>query len=146
MSLESCIGVTRAGRPENPQFAAPQDRDEKHNEALFFEKEGEEQHMDRNVAKKLTASINDLSTSILFTKRSPKWDMDCSKFLLGLMTESKRLKDYAGIPGQQFEQTLQYVHSYSEALAEATETFQARLRLQLNIVGIIGYSSSCDFN
>lgn len=141
MSLERCIGVTKAGRPVEIQQDASEDHDADYNDTLFGQDENGEQYMQRDIAKKLTASINDLSTSILFTKRSPKWDMECSRFLTGLMTKSKRLQAHGSIPGQQFEQTLEYVYSYSEALAEATETFQARLRLQLNIVSVIDHSS-----
>lgn len=140
MSLERCIGVTKAGRPDDAQFGAKGYQNGMPQGELFKNDRGE-QRMQRNIAKELTTLLNDLSTSILFTKRSPKWDMDCSMFLIRLLGESKRLQNHGSIPGQQFEQTLEYVHIYSEALAEATETFQARLRLQLNIVSIVDDSS-----
>lgn len=132
--LESCIGITKAGRSGQIRYDAPEEAKNEDQEKLFIEDEKGDQHMQRDRAKKLTATINDLSTSILFARRSPQWDMECADFLLKLLDDNQRLQTYQSVSAQHFRQTLDYVKSYSAALSEATETSQARLQLQLNIV------------
>ncbi|KAI1870654.1 uncharacterized protein JN550_005197 [Neoarthrinium moseri] len=97
-------------------------------------------HMQRNSAKRLTRSINDLSTWIIFAQRSPRWDIDCVEFLLGLFDgngsgSKKRLAGvYRGAAAHTFRETLDYVRNYCESCLEVTQTSEARMQLQLNIL------------
>ncbi|KAK6083403.1 hypothetical protein SCUP234_03753 [Seiridium cupressi] len=83
---------------------------------------------------KLTRKINNLSTWLIFTKRSPQWDINCIKFLLQLLNGNQRFLAYRDIPAQTFRETLDYVQNYSEAGLEVTQSSEARMHLQLNIL------------
>lgn len=127
--LESSIGVTRAGQSQRTLFLgkglqAPEDEPK-----LFVNG-----HMQREYARQLVGSINDISTWIIFAKRSPQWDIDSVDFLLGLLGGSTRLHRYREVEGAVFRETLDYLRNYSEACLEITQTSEARMQLQLNIV------------
>ncbi|ETS74502.1 hypothetical protein PFICI_14368 [Pestalotiopsis fici W106-1] len=90
--------------------------------------------LQREQAKILTQLINTISTRIILTKRSPQWDMDCVKFLRRILETSPRLSNHPRIPAQIFQETLDYVESYSEVCLEVTQTSEARMQLHLNIL------------
>lgn len=127
--VEASVGVTKAGRSRENYYIAPRDPIQKGDEQLFVDG-----NLQRGHAKTLTQSINNLSTWIIFAKRSPQWDIDCVKFVLRILDNSQRLLDYNGISSQTFRETLDYVQNYSEACLEVTQTSESRMQLQLNIV------------
>ena len=121
VQMESAIGVTKAGRSfmrggtEVPN--------------LFVDEQ-----MHRNNAKRLTADINDLTTWIMFTRRSPEWDIECIDFLLGLLNKSRKLRECHGIAVHPFYEALYYMRNYAQGCLESCQTSKARMDLQLNIV------------
>jgi hypothetical protein len=127
--IERSVGVTRAGRSHRRHYRMPMRPQQEAVQSLFLDNQLQREH-----AKELTQAINNLSTWIIFTKRSPQWDIDCVKFLLQLLESNTRLAEYRGIPAQTFRETLHYVQSFSEACLEVTQTSEARMQLQLNIV------------
>lgn len=124
--VERLIGITKAGQPRELRDLISAQEDQR---CLF--KEG---RLQRNNAQVLTQEINDLSTWTIFTKRSPQWDIECTEFLLKLLDDTRRLDDYRGVLAPAFRETLEYVRSYSRTCAEITQTTEARLKLQLNIL------------
>lgn len=129
--VEKSIGVTKAGSSQRQYYSSHKYPIHQEDEKLFVGK-----HLQREHAKTLTQTINNLSTWIIFAKRSPQWDIDCIKFILKLLDSSERLANYRGIPAQTFRETLEYVQNYSEACLEVTHTSEARMQLQLNIVSL----------
>lgn len=123
VQLESAIGVTKAGR----SFM----RGGANVPSLFVDDQ-----MHRNNAKRLTADINDLTTWIMFTRRSPEWDIECIDFLLRLLGKSRKLRECHGIAPQPFYEALDYMRNYAQGCLESCQTSKARMDLQLNIVGI----------
>lgn len=127
--VEQSAGVTQAARSQRSDFIRPKDRTEVDSHQLFVDG-----HLQREHARRMTQSINGLSTRIIFAKRSPQWDTDCVKFLLRLLGNSQRLLAYRSIHGQASRETLDYVQNYSEARLEVTQTSESRIQHQLNIV------------
>lgn len=129
VQLESNIGVTKAGRSQKGrlqrQLAKPPEDEPK----LFIDGQMQREH-----ARLLVGSINDISTWIIFAKRSPQWDIESVDFLLGLLGGSARLRRYREVEGAVFRETLDYLRNYSEACLEITQTSEARMQLQLDIV------------
>jgi hypothetical protein len=126
--VEHSVGVTKAGR-SHKTFLDFKDSKNADSQKLF---DGE--RMQRQNARKLVETINDLSTWIIFAKRSPEWNIDCIKFLLQLFEDSRRLSRCSGVPAQTFKEALEFVRAYSETSAEVVQTNQDRVSLQLNIV------------
>ncbi|KAM0816853.1 hypothetical protein AB5N19_02655 [Seiridium cardinale] len=122
--VENRVGITQTSRSQKHCYA-----EQDFGNSLFV---GEQ--LQREQAKALTREINNLSTWIIFTKRSPQWDIDCIKFLLQLLNGNQRFLAYRDIPAQTFRETLDYVQNYSEAGLEVTQSSEARMHLQLNIL------------
>ncbi|KAK9777964.1 hypothetical protein SCAR479_05290 [Seiridium cardinale] len=122
--VENRVGITQTSRSQKHCYA-----EQGFGNSLFV---GEQ--LQREQAKALTREINNLSTWIIFTKRSPQWDIDCIKFLLQLLNGNQRFLAYRDIPAQTFRETLDYVQNYSEAGLEVTQSSEARMHLQLNIL------------
>ncbi|KAK6082240.1 hypothetical protein SCUP515_02532 [Seiridium cupressi] len=122
--VENRVGVTQIRRAQK-HFYAGKD----FGNSLFVCEQ-----LQREQAKALTRKINNLSTWLIFTKRSPQWDINCIKFLLQLLNGNQRFLAYRDIPAQTFRETLDYVQNYSEAGLEVTQSSEARMHLQLNIL------------
>ncbi|KAF3765415.1 hypothetical protein M406DRAFT_67859 [Cryphonectria parasitica EP155] len=123
VEIEACIGVTKAGRSQKLYL----DR-RTVGSKLFVDGQ-----MHRERAKSLMTALNDVSTWIIFTKRSPQWDIGCVNFLLTLLEKSKKLQNCHGVNGALFQEPLEYLKAFSETCLEVTETSEARMHLQLNI-------------
>jgi hypothetical protein len=129
VAIEQIVGVTNAGQSQRRYYEPRTHPAYRDDQKLFV---GE--HLQRDHAKKLTQTINNLSTWIIFTKRSPYWDIEAVKFIRGILDGSERLRNYRNISAQAFRETLDYVQNYSEASLEVTQTSEERMKLQLNIV------------
>lgn len=86
-------------------------------------------------------SINDVSTWIIFAKRSPQWDIECIDFLLALLDHSARLQSHHDVKGESFRETLDYLKSLSFVCQEVGQTSEARMQLQLNIVRFVSQAN-----
>jgi hypothetical protein len=128
--VEHSVGVTKAGR-SHKTFLDFKDWKNADSQKLF-----DGNRMQRENARRLVETINDLSTWIIFAKRSPEWNIASIDFLLKLVEGSKKLSNCRGIPAQTFRQTLEFVRAYSETSAEVVKTNQERVGLQLNIVSL----------
>ncbi|KAH6645003.1 hypothetical protein BKA67DRAFT_586711 [Truncatella angustata] len=129
VAIEQIVGVTNAGQSQRRYYEPRTHPAYRDDQKLFV---GE--HLQRDHAKKLTQTINNLSTWIIFTKRSPYWDIEAVKFIRGILDGSERLRNYRNISAQAFRETLDYVQNYSEASLEVTQTSEERMKLQLNIL------------
>lgn len=127
--IEESVGVTKAGRSQKAFYPNTPGGISSESRELFVNGQLQREH-----AKTLMQSINDLSTWLIFTKRSPQWDIDCAKFLLRLINSSTRLMSYRNIAARTFHETLDYVQNYCEACLETTQSSEERMKLQLNIV------------
>lgn len=97
----------------------------------------------RGNAKRLTASINDLSTYINYVKRSPQWDIQCADFLLNVIDCDPRLQDRNGLPVKCFHEALHYVRNTCEASLNVAESAEAQMQLQLDVVNLSLGSALC---
>lgn len=132
--VEHLVGVTQTGRSQQPHldFRNSEHAGDANSLKLF-----EGQRLQRENARKLVEKINDLSTQILFSKRSPEWNIGCNKFVLQLLEGSTRLANCRSIPARSFKEVLEFVRAYSEASAEVIQTNQDRVSLQLDIVSSV---------
>jgi hypothetical protein len=87
-------------------------------------------------ARRLTESINDLSTWINFAKRSPKWGIQCVDFLLSLVESDQRLRDLDGKSVKHLQETLSYMRDHCEASLDVAGSSAAQMQSQLDIVSI----------
>ena len=105
VNLEESVGITSAGRSQSHLFKeADRDKPRQH---LFVNGQ-----MQRARAKELIAEINDITTWIVFAKRSPQWDMDCIDLVLDLLSCTK-LQLYCGSSDKVFREL---VESFRRAL------------------------------
>jgi hypothetical protein len=142
LAIKDCIGVTKAGAYQREWFGIPGNEEDVSRRKLFV---GGKLH--RENAKRLTESINDLSTWINFAKRSPQWNIQCADFVLNLIDSDQRLRDRDGLSVEPFHEALHYVRNHGEAWLEDAENAAAQMQLQLNIVSrtfppAFGYHSS----
>jgi hypothetical protein len=82
----------------------------------------------------LTVRINSGYTKVIFTKRSPTWNLETSQFLLNLWTNS-----LAGLyPSDTFDgflaESLEYTSDVAASIQNHVDTLQTRMDLQLNIL------------
>jgi hypothetical protein len=129
VAIKDYIGVTKAGTGQREYLGLPKNEQEVSQRKLFV---GGRLH--RGNAKRLTESINDLSTWINFTKRSPQWDIQCADFLLDLIDSDQRLRDRDGLSVKCFREALHYVRNHCEACLDNAESAAAQMQLQLEIV------------
>lgn len=129
VQIERCVGVTTAGRSQSFLYDLQGSSRNTAQEQLFVNGQ-----MQRAYARELIAKINDISTWIVFAKRSPQWDIDCIDLVLNILNNSTKLRTYRGSSDKVFRETLAYIRSYSEACREITLSSEARMQLQLNIV------------
>lgn len=85
-------------------------------------------------AEELTVRINTHSTRILFTSRSPFWNLKCSQFTLALL---EKLQLY--LPGhpeahQEINELLEFNIGLAEAAVDDIKSVQERMTLQLNVL------------
>lgn len=126
VEIEASIGVTKAGRSQKLYLGRTKEEPK-----LFVNGQ-----MDRDRARKLMEMLNDVSTWCIFTKRSPQWNIECMDLLLQLL-DTQRLQRYREIEGGIFRETLDYLKNYSLSCLEVTQTSEARMQLQLNIVSFL---------
>lgn len=131
VAIKDYIGITRAGTSQREYLGLSVDHSKVSQRKLFMNG-----RLHRGNAKRLTESINDLSTWINFTKRSPKWDIQCADFLLNLMDSDQRLHDADGKSAKHLQETLHYVRNQCEASLDVAESSAAQMQLQLDIVCI----------
>lgn len=127
--VKDCIGVTKAGTSQRAYLGLPGDEQRVNQRKLF-----ENGKLHRGNAKRLTESINDLSTWISFAKRSPKWNIQCADFLLNVIDSDQRLQDRDGVSAKCFQEALHYVRNTCEASLDVGESAEAQMQLQLEIV------------
>jgi hypothetical protein len=123
------VGVTKAGTSQRDYLGLHGDEHGVRQRRLFV---GGRLH--RGNAQRLTESINDLSTWLIFTKRSPQWDIQCADFLLNLIEGDQRLRDRDGVSVNRFQEALRYMRNSCEACLHDVESAQAQMQLQLEIV------------
>jgi hypothetical protein len=120
VAIKDYIGVTKAGTGQREFLDLPGNEHEVSRRKLFV---GGRLH--RGNAKRLTESINDLSTWINFTKRSPQWDIQCADFLLNLIDSDQRLRDRDGLSVKPLQEALYYVRNHCEACLENADATPA---------------------
>lgn len=154
IDIEASIGITRAGRsvrffPRSNFLLSASESPKNEGEVTPLFEQGGQMH--RGNAKRLMARLNDVTTWTIFSKRSPEWDIECVDFLLGLLNKSERLRGdgrgggsggsegivpgHETVKGEAFVETLEWLREHSRACLEMAITTEARLHLQLNIVG-----------
>lgn len=128
--VKDCVGVTRAGTSQKAFLTQTYAADEGKLPKLFVDG-----RLQRQDAKRLTEKINDLSTSIIYAKRSPLWDAQVAKFLLGILGQDEEVRKSDEAASKMFKETLEYVSNFSEGCLEEAESAEAQMKLQLEIVG-----------
>ena len=126
LAVKQDIGVTKAGMSEREFF--PNDLGQCQS-MLFVDGK-----LHRGNARRLTQTINDLSTWIIFTKRAPQWDIQCSDFLLDLVDSDQRLHRDDQASAKSLQEALYYIRNDCEACLENAESYEAQMKLQLEIV------------
>jgi hypothetical protein len=129
VAIKDYIGVTKAGTSHRDYLGVPGNEQKVNQHKLFVNG-----RLHRGNAKRLTGLINDLSTWINFTKRSPQWDIQCADFLLDLIDSDQRLRDRDGLSVKCLQEALHYVRNHSEACLDNAESAAAQMQLQLEIV------------
>lgn len=144
VAIKDYVGVTKAGTSQREYLGMPSGRPVANQRQLFMNG-----RLHRGNARRLTESINDLSTWINFAKRSPKWDIQCVDFLLSLIESDQRLRDLDGKSVKNLQETLHYVRNHCEASLDVAESSAAQMQLQLDIVSnsiVRSYSDAHSFS
>ena len=115
VKIERELGVTKVGQ-KNPSISNGKGRDL------------------RTRAEELTVLINTHSTRILFTSRSPDWNLKCSEFTLKLLSQ---LQPY--LPAQheahhELIGLLEFNLGLAEAAVDDVASVRERMALQLNVL------------
>ena len=134
VAVKECIGVTKAGTSERQWLGMSGNQKELSHGRLFVDGK-----LHRGNAQRLTHTINDLSIWIIYTKRSPQWDIQCANFLLQLIESDHRLRNDNGTSAQLIQEAIHYIRNDSEACLEQAETAEAQMKLQLDIVSVVFY-------
>jgi glutamate-1-semialdehyde 2,1-aminomutase len=128
MTIEHELGVTRVGRRSEfgmdgmwPGFR-------------FEDQEDLSQLLDRPKAMQLTVRINTQYTRVLFSKRSPAWSQDASKFLLGMPEILPSNDGWGSHDDHQLMELLQYNIDVAKSIEDHVTNLQSRMELQLNVV------------
>jgi hypothetical protein len=129
VAIKNYVGVTKAGTFQR-EYSEPPSAELMANQRQLFVNG----RLHRGNARRLTESINDLSTWINFAKRSPKWDIQCADFLLNLIESDQRLRDLDEKSVKHLQETLYYVRNHCEASLDVAESSAAQMQLQLDIV------------
>ncbi|KAE8381934.1 hypothetical protein BDV26DRAFT_254563 [Aspergillus bertholletiae] len=132
MVIEEHLGVTTVGRRNQvPRFRAPTNR-------KLQSKEPDVLNLgipvDRSQTHFLTVSINSKLTSILFMRRSPKWNYEASHFLLNTLNET-----FGEMSGQrphynQIWELIEHNVYLAKSIEDHVLCLQARMELQLNVL------------
>lgn len=132
VAVKECIGVTKAGTSERQWLGMAEDQDELSQRKLFVDGK-----LHRRNAQRLTHTINDLSIWIIYTKRSPQWDIQCTDFLLRLIEFDEGLQKCNGSSAKLLQEAIYYIRNDSEACLKQAETAEAQMKLQLEIVSVV---------
>lgn len=116
VKIEKELGVTKVGQDIGQYIA------------------GREGKNLRAKAEELTVRINTHSTRILFTSRSPDWNLKCSEFTLKVL---KKLRPY--LPEQQkvhheLKSVLEFNMGLAEAAVDDIASVRERMALQLSVL------------
>jgi hypothetical protein len=132
MDIEKSIGITKSGRTPSTYSGSPTEFGRDETLGRLYNSD----ELQRWEAKRLTEAINDLSTRLIFVKRSPSWDLEASETLINLLKDTPRLKEYRGVSYHGILETIEFLRSYSDASLDKVQTSQSRMELQLNIVSV----------
>ncbi|GAB1200363.1 hypothetical protein APSETT444_009733 [Aspergillus pseudonomiae] len=138
MVIEEHLGVTMVGRRNQPRFRVPTNR--------TLSKDADMLNLgipvDRSQTHFLTVSINSKLTSILFTRRSPKWNYEASQFLLNIMNEASGEWHGQHSRYNQINELIEHNIYLAKSIEEHVLCLQARMELQLDVVGWNPFSQS----
>lgn len=124
LAIEHDLGVTAVGRNVHTIPSGSRIEAEKPS--------GSVHSFERSKVEELTVRINTQSTRILFTLRSPKWNRDCSSFLLASADEVAKVTKPS--IHREMTQLLEYSVNLGEAVHSHCETMKERMNLQLNVL------------
>ncbi|KAB8237140.1 uncharacterized protein BDW43DRAFT_307421 [Aspergillus alliaceus] len=131
MIIEEQLGVTRVGRRNQmPRFDGQAGRKSQpgDTDGLNFG------IPERYQAKFLTIAINTRLTSILFTRRSPKWNYEASEFLMRLISEFSEVFQEQQSLNDRMGELMEHNISLAHSIEDQVLNLQARLELQLNVL------------
>ncbi|KAE8399016.1 hypothetical protein BDV37DRAFT_275645 [Aspergillus pseudonomiae] len=132
MVIEEHLGVTMVGRRNQPRFRVPTNR--------TLSKDADMLNLgipvDRSQTHFLTVSINSKLTSILFTRRSPKWNYEASQFLLNIMNEASGEWHGQHSRYNQINELIEHNIYLAKSIEEHVLCLQARMELQLDVPGV----------
>ncbi|KIX02237.1 uncharacterized protein Z518_08176 [Rhinocladiella mackenziei CBS 650.93] len=129
MMVEEELGVTRVGRRRNfsPHNEPWQHGEERIDQAL--------PQLSRSKMRHLTVRINTYFTKILFSKRSPEWHCEASRFLLDTFNRFSSIQlDDKPETEQSLKELLEHNIVQAKALADVVMNLQNRMELQLNVL------------
>ncbi|KAB8256651.1 hypothetical protein BDV32DRAFT_153049 [Aspergillus pseudonomiae] len=130
MVIEEHLGVTMVGRRNQPRFRVPTNR--------TLSKDADMLNLgipvDRSQTHFLTVSINSKLTSILFTRRSPKWNYEASQFLLNIMNEASGEWHGQHSRYNQINELIEHNIYLAKSIEEHVLCLQARMELQLDVL------------
>ncbi|OGM44744.1 hypothetical protein ABOM_007369 [Aspergillus bombycis] len=132
MVIEEHLGVTTVGRRNQvPRFRAPTNRKLQSKDADILNLGIP---VDRSQTHFLTVSINSKLTSILFTRRSPKWNYEASQFLLNIMNESHTESRSQHSQYNEIRELLEHNVYLAKSIEDHVLCLQARMELQLDVL------------
>ncbi|KAE8164566.1 hypothetical protein BDV40DRAFT_298367 [Aspergillus tamarii] len=132
MVIEEHLGVTTVGRRNQvPRFRAPTNRRLRSKDADVLNLGIP---VDRAQTHFLTVSINSKLTSILFTRRSPKWSYEASQFLLNIINESSGEWRGQHSHYNQMRELIEHNIYLAKSIEDHVLCLQARMELQLNVL------------
>jgi len=88
----------------------------------------------RTRAEELTVLINTHSTRILFTSRSPDWNLKCSEFTLKLLSQLQPYLPRQHEAHHELKGLLEFNLGFAEAAVDDVASVRERMALQLNVL------------
>ncbi|QMW34944.1 hypothetical protein F9C07_2280560 [Aspergillus flavus] len=132
MVIEEHLGVTTVGRRNQvPRFRGSTNR-------RLHSKDADVLNLgipvNRSQTHFLTVSINSKLTSILFTKLSPKWNHEASRFLLNIVNESSGEWRGQNLHDNQIRELIEHNVCLAKSIEDHVLCLQARMELQLDVL------------
>jgi hypothetical protein len=122
MSVEAELGVTKAGRQIEDDEA------------------GQPDSLSKPKIRDLTSKINTLLTTVLFTARSPEWNLQFSTLLLQLLRDIPQYRGSTEKMNAELREIIEHYKTLDEGLIHHVNGLKYRLEVQLNVVSTLPHS------
>lgn len=102
----------------------------KKNDSIYDEKQSDQ----RTKAEELTIRINTHSTRLIFTSRSPVWNLKCSEFTVKLLSQLEQYLPEQHEAQHELKELLESNMGIAETAIHDVESVRERMALQLNVL------------